>query len=286
MDCAARMRKDGHKNMRLILRSDGAEEDSRRYNLPGEPEVACVIADSTAGKSRDIAIAMKGGGFFSIHESHPYYDPLAYALIHPRGEHGWRFPIPHTRGGRKVTPQQFASYRIMVRRDATNALRRFGRLFHQYLCDQWSKVEQQRLRFIRSNQDQLRAASYRQIKLPPQDAVRGVDLGKRVILPSTFTGCSRQMSELYQDAMAIVRSFGKPHLFITFTCNPSWQEVADALFPNQTAAMRPDITARVFRLKLNAPREDIFDVGVLGEVIARMYVIEFQKRGLPHAHII
>ena len=33
-DCAARMRKDGRENMRLILRADGAEEDSRRYNLP------------------------------------------------------------------------------------------------------------------------------------------------------------------------------------------------------------------------------------------------------------
>ena len=64
MDCAARMRKDGHENMRWILRADGAEGDSRRYNLPGEPEVACVIADSTAGKPMDIAIAMEGGGFF------------------------------------------------------------------------------------------------------------------------------------------------------------------------------------------------------------------------------
>ena len=94
------------------------------------------------------------------------------------------------------------------------------------------------------------------------------------------------MSELCQDAMAIVRSFGTPRLFITFTRNPSWLAATDALVPNQTAAMLPDIAARVVRLKLNAPMQDISDVGVIGEVIATMYVIEFQKRGLPRAHII
>ena len=33
------------------------------------------------------------------------------------------------------------------------------------------------------------------------------------------------------DAMAIVRAFGKPTLFITITCNPTWPETADALLP-------------------------------------------------------
>ena len=35
MDCDARMRKTGRGRFRLILRADGAGEDSRRYNLPG-----------------------------------------------------------------------------------------------------------------------------------------------------------------------------------------------------------------------------------------------------------
>ena len=39
-------------------------------------------------------------------------------------------------------------------------------------------------------------------------------------------------------------------------------------------------------MKLNAPHRDICDRGVLGKVVAMMYAIEFQKRGLPHAHII
>ena len=50
--------------------------------------------------------------------------------------------------------------------------------------------------------------------------------------------------------------------------------------------MRPDITDRVFLMKLNAPHRDIFAHGVLWNVVAVMYVVEFQKRGLPSAHII
>ena len=30
------------------------------------------------------------------------------------------------------------------------------------------------------------------------------------------------MMELYQDAMAVVRTYGKPCLFITFARNPAW----------------------------------------------------------------
>uniref|UniRef100_A0A4Y0BJ30 Helitron_like_N domain-containing protein n=1 Tax=Anopheles funestus TaxID=62324 RepID=A0A4Y0BJ30_ANOFN len=42
---------------------------------------------------------------------------------------------------------------------------------------------------------------------------------------------------------------------------------------------------RVFRLKLKAILQDL-TMGALGVEVARIHVIEFQKRGLPHAHIL
>ena len=48
----------------------------------------------------------------------------------------------------------------------------------------------------------------------------------------------------------------------------------------------PDIASRVFRLKLDALVNDLIENAVLGKIIAHMYVVEFQKRGLPHAHIL
>jgi len=47
------------------------------------------------------------------------------------------------------------------------------------------------------------------------------------------------------------------------------------------------ISSSVFNLKLDALLKDIKD-GVFGNVIAiaKFWVIEFQKRGLPHVHIL
>ncbi|KAK1385751.1 hypothetical protein POM88_007820 [Heracleum sosnowskyi] len=44
----------------------------------------------------------------------------------------------------------------------------------------------------------------------------------------------------------------------------------------------PDIVARVFRLKLDQLLNDIKKGGYFGVCIGVMYVVEFQKRGLPH----
>jgi hypothetical protein len=53
----------------------------------------------------------------------------------------------------------------------------------------------------------------------------------------------------------------------------------------QIAKDRPELVTRVFSLKLDALLKDI-KAGVLGNVIAKIWVIEFQKRGLPHVHIL
>ena len=92
----------------------------------------------------------------------------------------------------------------------------------------------------------------------------------------------------YHDAMAIVRSRGRPDYFIMMTCNAKWKEITEALEPGQTAQDRPDIVARVFKIKLNMLLKELLDSehSVFGKVNAHMYVIEFQKRGLPHAHIL
>uniref|UniRef100_UPI00358EF83A uncharacterized protein n=1 Tax=Myxine glutinosa TaxID=7769 RepID=UPI00358EF83A len=107
-----------------------------------------------------------------------------------------------------------------------------------------------------------------------------------VILPSSFAWSPRAMQQNYQDAMAIVRKFGKPDLFITFTCNPKWTEIQENIGQHQRAEGRPDLVARVFHLKLKQLIDDITKKHVLGKVRAFLYVVEYQKRGLPHAHIL
>ncbi|TKR76293.1 hypothetical protein L596_017452 [Steinernema carpocapsae] len=56
---------------------------------------------------------------------------------------------------------------------------------------------------------------------------------------------ANEKHQYYQDAMALVREFGKPDFFITFTCNPQWPED------------RPDLVARVFKNKLDMLMDDL-----------------------------
>ena len=176
-----------------------------------------------------------------------------------------------------------------------------GRLAQQFVVDQYAKVESQRLRYLSTHQDELLSANYQglndaltvhdQQREQPVTSSNNLQeevekLARPVILPPTFTGGPRHMHQQFQDGMAMVSRYGKPDLFITFTCNPQWPEIQENLFPGQTAADRPDLTARVFYIKLKALLSDLIQEKVFGKVIAYTWVVEFQKRGLPHAHIL
>ncbi|KAI9115909.1 hypothetical protein K1719_012839 [Acacia pycnantha] len=80
---------------------------------------------------------------------------------------------------------------------------------------------------------------------------------------------------------------GYPNIFITFTCNPVWPEITrhcdqDGLKP----CNKPELLSRIFHIKLRKLMQTLKDDKIFGSVKAEVYTIEFQKRGLPHAHII
>lgn len=66
------------------------------------------------------------------------------------------------------------------------------------------------------------------------------------------------MTEIYHDAMGICKTYGFPDVFITFTCNSKWKEItrfvqSRGLRPDD----RPDILARVFKMKLDSLVRDL-----------------------------
>ena len=46
------------------------------------------------------------------------------------------------------------------------------------------------------------------------------------------------MIENFQDAVAISRVHGAPDIFSTFTCNPKWPEITEALEPGRSEERR------------------------------------------------
>ena len=150
----------------------------------------------------------------------------------------------------------------------------------------YAKIESERLLYVRLNQKKLRVDEYIHLRDAIANDGDTKNLGQLMILPSTFTGSPRHMHEYTQDAMTYVRNYGRPDLFITFTCNPKWEEIQVELMCGQTHYDRHDLTARVFRQKLIKLMDAITKGHVFGPTRCWMYSIEWQKRGLPHAHIL
>ena len=121
------------------------------------------------------------------------------------------------------------------------------------------------------------------------------NINLEIILPSSHMGSKRQMNQLFQDSMAICHPFSKPDIFLTMMANPNWPEIQDALLEEeslngghrqkQSSYDRPDIVAHVFEQKKNAVLKEIKN-GVFGKAVAHIHTIEFQKRGLPHMHLL
>ena len=269
----------------------------RRYNAPveGNNEIAAFIPGApvteTVDRKREIQLLLRapedGRGLVKISDLNPLYTPLRYPLLYPRGETGWHYAMK-TASGKNISPTQYAVYLMNDRNPVDfSVIIHSARLFQEWLVDHFVISENSKLSFLRHNQAKLRSEVYQGLS----DAVAAgetdaANIGRATILPSTFVGGPRHMQQSYQDAMGLVRQFGKPDLFVTKTCNPDWEEIKRELKPGQSANDRPDLIARVFKQKVDALKEDILKNGIFGKAVAHVYVIEFQKRGLPHAHFL
>jgi hypothetical protein len=300
-----------HDTVAIRLHAE-RNQDLRRYNLPtANDEVAAIIpGDGSEERSdhRDIILRLRGGGLKRISHLHPSYSTLHYVVLFPNGEDGWHTAIParviaaRRRRSENVTQRCYYAYRLHSRPGVQPLLHWGGNLFQQFVVDAWASIEQNNLNWIKFHQKELRADVYSGLR----DAVLGdidnninlAEHGRRIILPSSFLGSERYMTQLFQDAMAISRAFGKPDIFYTMTANPKWPEIQDQLLwevppgaganhqrRKQEASDRPDIVARVFELKKNTVLKEIQD-GLFGRVVAMVYTTEFQKRGLPHMHLL
>ena len=278
-------------NASIRLRVDPSR-DKRRYNLPTVDEVAIIIPGDgeQATDGRDIILRNHQNSLQRVSDGHSAYDCLRYVLLFPYGEHGWHYDSHSLSStSHKVSQSRYYAYRLHSRLNEFSTILRGGRLFQEFLVDKFAGIDQNRLRYLRTNQDRIRATLYSGLEDTVNAADESVDLnqlGRRVILPSSYIGGTRHMHQRFQDAMAIVRYFRKVDLFVTVTVNPKSPEIQRELLLGQAAPDRPDLVARVFKMKRDAIINDIFKEGIFGRAAAYVYTIEFQKRGLPHMHIL
>jgi hypothetical protein len=131
-------------------------------------------------------------------------------------------------------------------------------------------IESQRLSWIINNQTKIRSDFLMGIEeAVSRGDVIASSIGSRIVLPSSFTGGRRYMFNNCQDAMAICKKYGYPDLFLTVTCNPKWLEVQRHMSKSGNSSIyRPDISCRVFQLKLEEMMDDFRKGNFFGRVIA------------------
>ncbi|XP_074373505.1 uncharacterized protein LOC141713834 [Apium graveolens] len=213
---------------------------------------------------------------------------LQYPLLIPHGDIGYYREIPlnrlakHSKRAVEVTESEDPDEKGLTPHLG-------GRLWQQYVVDAFTAIEQYRLDWIRDHQTTIRSDLYHNIRDAMQKEDRNPsNIGKAIIFPASFTGSKRYMTQYFKDSLAICRTLGHPSLFLTMTTNTKWPEIQRILkhMPGIDVADAPDVVTRVFKMKVDQLMDMIKKKNYFGRCIRVMHVIEFQKCGLPHAHIL
>jgi hypothetical protein len=251
--------------IRIVAPRDG---DPPQYSLPTVDQLAMLVVGDFSPEAfqRDIIVQARSGVLKQISALHPAFMALQYPLLFPFGERGFQVGVLYhgTRPSRgnayvKVTMQDYFCYMFHYRRNQPNPYLCYGSLSSQIKVDARACVDENRLQYIRDNQSDIRTESIQGIAdAVSRGCTTGNEMGKRTVLPASFTGGRRYMLQNYYDGMAICRDYGPPDFFITFTCNPKWPEIAEGILEaGQRPTDQADIIVRVFNLKLEELLHDI-----------------------------
>jgi hypothetical protein len=259
---------------------------------PGtRPEIAaCIVLDNTTSlqlKPRQLVVATRADHIQHVPTVSRMWEPLAYPLLFPEGTLGWGvIDSTQTHGandtyedGVNAPTTQMWHYRARLLREPRFQL--FGRLTNEYVVDMFSRDLECRLAYIRANQLRLRQQESLLADVPQSEA------SSNIYLPASFLGSARWASEQVADALAIAAELGNPTFFVTMTCNPQWPEITSRLGPGQDFTDVPLIVVRVYKRMLSVLEKTLKTMFPnAGHYMYILHSIEFQKRGLPHAHIL
>ncbi|XP_019198955.1 PREDICTED: uncharacterized protein LOC109192706 [Ipomoea nil] len=234
-----------HSDEFSICLNSSPSLDQRVYNTPTTSQVAAVWIEEFDGirENRRIRVYARCGRSQNIQYYYGCYDPLQYLLLFPLGDVGLHEGIQKIRRSSHVQPVGYTNSVSIVAADLTTAdelIRAEDAVFRE-------GFETQRLDYFRQKQQFCRADNYQGlVDNVGVGVVFGIDVGRRVILPSSFIGGPRDMRSRMQCVLY------KPDLFLTITCNPNWPEIRSLLQHVDEAQNRPDLIAWVFYAKLQA----------------------------------
>jgi len=225
---------------------------------------------------------------FEITLTNPLYFPTSYPLIFARGGSGWDWRMKQQDGTTKLSILDYARYIIQMRDPLKDVPLNHSADWHlllkhlsqQFMVDLAIQVEKNRLEYYAKNQLKVRGAPAN--VLAESGNVPASSRGTK--LPSSHAGSARYYKAAHRDCAAIAGMFGTADFFITFTCNPRWPEIERHLRRGWQSCDMPTLANKAFRVRLRLLMKYL-EMGYLGKMMAFLRVIEYQRAGLPHAHI-
>ena len=119
----------------------------------------------TKENPHDFVINLRGGGQRIINDLNPKAMPLHFTLLFIEGTPGWDTELKHEDNpNKRVTAREFFAYHMNVRGTPSDYLFQAGRLFQEWVLNAWITCENQRLKYLRHNQSNLRADSYSNVQ--------------------------------------------------------------------------------------------------------------------------
>ncbi|KAL5648116.1 hypothetical protein ACJX0J_042471, partial [Zea mays] len=283
--------------------------NQKLYNVPITSEVAAVWIEGSERRGQfnnSVMLHGKDRSSHGIRSYHGCYDALSYPLFFPKGELGWHANIPksnvsmdevdayrdqHRRSDANnddterpshlcVSVRDYYCYRFQIRPSIFNPILHGKRLFQQFAVDTYIKIESSRLDFIRKNQDRLRADLYKGLVDSLHEGENRADkIGKRTVLSTSFIGGPRDMRHRYMDAMALVRKFGKPDIFLTMTRRDDGRKetVRGCELDNRWVVPYNPYLLRLFNCHIN--------VEACGSIKAVKYLFKYIYKGHDRASV-
>ncbi|RXW13239.1 hypothetical protein EST38_g12616 [Candolleomyces aberdarensis] len=259
------------------------------------PKIAALISFENTAVSdvsgRRLMLSHHNNSNYTISTVSRLWEPLAYPLFFPEATLGWglhgspsdiRRDLPRVENGQDGTTTQMWHYRARLLRDPRFSI--FGRLACEYIVDMHTRDLENRLLYIQKGLERRRKAAAEDAVLMGQEEVTP---SENVYLPASFLGSRRWASEQVSDSLAIAAACGEPNFFVTMTCNPDWPEIKSQLRPGQDYSDIPIVVVRVFKQKLRVLMNALKTMFPhVGKPVYTIQCVEFQKRGLPHAHIL
>ncbi|EAU89526.2 ATP-dependent DNA helicase PIF1 [Coprinopsis cinerea okayama7 len=257
-------------------------------------EIAALISLHNTAVSdvsgRRLVISRQNNSNYRIANVSRLWEPLSYPLLFPHATLGWGLfgSVTDANGAavlngdidREATTTQMWHYRARLLREERFSI--FGRLTCEYLVDMHTRDLESRLAFIQRSLEDRRTREDAQLMGEEE-----VEPNENIYLPASFLGSRKWASEQVSDSLAIAAALGTPTFFVTMTCNPEWPEIQSQLRPGQDYSDVPLVVVRVFKQKVRQLLKALKTMFPnAGSPIYTIQCVEFQKRGLPHIHIL